>query len=162
MNKQFELIQQFGQLTMWYPSLSTITQESRWYSPIKEGKWCLAEIISHLMRWDEYLITVILPEAVTNGKVEFPDHDQYNAASSAYARSGISPATLLNQAIETRDRLVRKLSEMTEQQFFEPITVNGYTHCPQTQTPHSLGHMTFEFIEHDEHHRKQVDGFLVR
>jgi hypothetical protein len=101
-----------------------------------------------------------LPEVVTNGTAEFPNHDLYNAASSAFARSGMSTATLLGQAIETRERLVRKLSEMTEQQFFQPITVNGFTHCMQTKSNYSLGYLIFEFIEHDGYHRKQIEDFL--
>lgn len=162
MNKQHELIQQLGELTLWYSSLSNITLEVVWHSPIREGKWCLAEIVAHLMRWDEYLITIVLPEAVSNGKVEFPEHDMYNAASSEYARSGMPPAALLKEAIEKRDRLMRKLSEMTEQQIFQPITVNGYTHCVQTKSPYSLGYLILEFIQHDGHHRKQVEEFLFQ
>jgi len=162
MNKQNELIQQFGELTVWYSSLPRITPEATWYSPIKENKWCTAEIIAHLGRWDEYLITNVLPEAEKQGKVEFPNHDEYNAVSSAYALSGIVPADLLNQAIETRGRLAGKLDEMTEQQFFQPITVNGYTHCPYTNSIYSIGYLIVEFIQHDDHHRKQVEEFLIQ
>jgi hypothetical protein len=86
----------------------------------------------------------------------------FNAASAAYARSGISSATLLNQAIETRESLVRKLSEMTEQHFSQPTKVNGYTHCLQTNSPYSLGYLIWEFIQHDRHHCKQVEGFLIQ
>ncbi|MGO4697227.1 DinB family protein [Paenibacillus sp. 2TAB26] len=162
MIKQNELIQQFGSLAPWYSSLSHITPEPAWLNPIKEGKWSAAEIIAHLDRWDQYFITSVLLEAEKNSNVEFPNHDEYNAASSAYALSGILPSEILNQAIETRQKLVQKLTEMTEQQFFHPITVHGNTHCPQTKAPYSIGYLIFDFIQHDEHHRKQVEEFLLQ
>lgn len=156
MLKQVELLEQFDSLAQWYAAMTGA--EQGWHTPIGEGKWCPAEIVAHLMKWDEYLITTVLPVASSiNGQVEFPDHDSYNAVSSAYACSGISAAILLKEARKTRADLVQKLRDLTEQRFFQSITVNGHTHCPQTNTPYSLGYLIWEFIQHDSHHRKQVE-----
>lgn len=157
MYKQTELVAQFDELAQWYAALTG--GEQGWSMPIGEGKWCPAEIVAHLMKWDEYLLPAVLPEALKiNGRVEFPDHDQYNAASSAYARSGRSSAALLEEARHTRSKLVKELRKLTEEQFTKPITVNGLTHCPQTNTPYSLAYLIWEFIQHDGHHRKQIEA----
>ncbi|MBW7475462.1 DinB family protein [Paenibacillus oenotherae] len=160
--KRDELIQQLSELAQWYASLASIGQG--WHRPIKEDKWCAAEIVAHLMKWDEYLLADVLPQvsAASGGSVQFPDHDNYNAASSAYARSGISPSALLQQAGETRGELVRRLGGMTEEQFFRPIAVNGYTNCPRTGSLYSLGYLLWEFISHDGHHREQIETFFAR
>ncbi|CAH1198977.1 hypothetical protein PAECIP111893_01196 [Paenibacillus plantiphilus] len=159
MLKQVELLEQFEELAQWYAALTG--SEQGWRTPIGEGKWCPAEVVAHLVKWDEYLLTTVLPAASsTIGQVEFPDHDTYNAVSLVYARSGISAAELLQEACKTRADLVQELRNLTEEQLFRAIPVNGHTHCPQTNTPYSLGYLIWEFIQHDGHHRKQVEASI--
>lgn len=42
----------------------------------------------------------------------------------------------------------------------KPLTANGVSYCPHTGTPYSLIYIIKEFIEHDNHHKRQIIHFL--
>ncbi|QTH46930.1 hypothetical protein J4772_01225 [Cohnella sp. LGH] len=44
----------------------------------------------------------------------------------------------------------------------EPVTANGVELCPHTGTPYSLLYIIQEFIEHDQHHKVQIDKALLQ
>jgi hypothetical protein len=39
-----------------------------------------------------------------------------------------------------------------------PTTANGVSHCPHTGKPYTLLYIIQEFMEHDEHHKKQINS----
>lgn len=124
------------------------------------GKWTVSEIISHIMNWDDYLLREPL-SSVRNGQgMEFPDFDTYNKLASNYAKSGISKVKLLEEAKAKRELLVKELKLLPDENLKKPLTANGVSHCPHTGTPYSLIYIIKEFIDHDNHHKRQVIHFL--
>lgn len=124
------------------------------------GKWTVSEIISHIMNWDDYLLRETL-SSVRNGQgMEFPDFDTYNKLASNYAKSGISKVKLLEEAKAKRELLVKELKLLPDENLKKPLTANGVSHCPHTGTPYSLIYIIKEFIDHDNHHKRQVIHFL--
>lgn len=138
----------------WTDTLNHL-DDNTWLAPIAEGKATVAEIISHLNNWDDYLIHTIIP-AIKNGEgMVFPDFDLFNQKAYEYARSGISKHCLLEKFKQTRIQLIEIM--LTEPDVAtKHVTANGVDNCPHTGTPYSLLYIIHEFIEHDIHHKNQI------
>ncbi len=59
-----------------------------------------------------------------------------------------------------RELLVKELRLLPAGNLEKPLTANGVSYCPHTGTPYSLIYIIKEFIEHDNHHKKQIIHFL--
>lgn len=112
------------------------------------------------MNWDNYLLTEILPSVQNEKGMEFPEFDTYNKKASSYAKSGVLQLKLLEEAKDTRELLVKELNELPTEKLINPLTANGVTHCPHTETPYSLIYIVKEFTDHDNHHKKQIIQLL--
>ncbi|MBE7098691.1 DinB family protein [Bacillus cereus] len=154
-----KIINDFNEYSIWLNTLKGMKEEL-WVAPIAEGKWTISQIISHIMNWDDYLLYETL-SSVRNGQgMEFPDFDTYNKLASNYAKSGISKVKLLEEAKAKRELLVKELRLLPDENLKTPLTANGVSHCPHTGTPYSLIYIIKEFIDHDNHHKRQVIHFL--
>jgi uncharacterized damage-inducible protein DinB len=154
-----KIINDFNEYSIWLNTLKGMKEEL-WVAPISEGKWTISEIISHIMNWDDYLLCETL-SSVRNGQgMEFPDFDTYNNLASNYAKSGISKVKLLEEAKAKRELLVKELRLLPDENLKTLLTANGVSHCPHTGTPYSLIYIIKEFIDHDNHHKRQVIHFL--
>ncbi|PGA01271.1 DinB family protein [Bacillus wiedmannii] len=154
-----KIIHDFNEYSIWLNTLKGMKEEL-WMNPISEGKWTIGEIVSHIMNWDECLLTKVLPSVREGQGMEFPDFDTYNKLASNYAKSGISKMRLLEEAKAKRELLVKELRLLHDEKLKKPLTANGVSHCPHTGTPYSLIYIIKEFIEHDNHHKIQVSHFL--
>ncbi|WP_186438503.1 DinB family protein [Cohnella terricola] len=127
-----------------------------WNQSYAEGKATIAEIIGHLMNWDHYLISNVV-RAVKAGKgIEFPDFDSHNKLGYEYVKNK-TKNQIVNEFKETRIQLHSLLIENLEI-VNRHTTANGVSNCPNTGTPYSLLYIIQEFIEHDEHHKKQIES----
>lgn len=159
MSEEKNIIDQFSQYSSWLSTLEGINEEL-WSRPIAKGKWSISEIIAHITNWDNHLLSEVIP-AVKNGQgMEFPDFDTYNKEASNYVKSGKSQSELLEEAKRTREQLVRELHALPTETLNKATTSNDVTHCPHTGTPYSLLYIIKEFIDHDNHHKKQILQFL--
>jgi hypothetical protein len=128
-----------------------------WHQPISEGKFSKAAILSHLMYWDYFLIQVAIPDIYRKDEIVFPDHHDKNELASIYAKF-VSKEQLLREFKETREKLILFLKSLPTDILEKEIKVNGITHCPKTNQPYTLEYTLEEFVEHDEHHVKQLLG----
>ncbi|KZE37738.1 hypothetical protein AV656_09395 [Bhargavaea cecembensis] len=153
-----KVIRELGAYSEWLGEISTV-EPSILEERVKEGKWSASEIIAHILKWDEHLTNRVIP-AVLDGKgMEFPQFGPFNDRAAAYART-VSPGALIEEAQDTRNQLISRLLELPEKVLVRPVSSNGETHCPHTGQPYTLIYIIGDFIYHDRHHRKQVDGFL--
>ncbi|MBH5318840.1 DinB family protein [Paenibacillus sp. GSMTC-2017] len=153
------IIDTFRSITTWSNQFNTL-DDTAWFKPIEEGKASTAEIISHLMNWDQYLITYGIPAVQRGEGIVFPDFDPYNAIAYSYAKSGVSKSQLLVEFNATRLELCELLHEMGEETLRKPITANGDELCPHTGTPFSILSIIQDFIHHDTHHKNQIEEVL--
>ncbi len=86
--------------------------------------------------------------------------DTYNKLASNYAKSGISKIKLLEEAQAKRDLLVQELNRLSIGKLKEHLTSNGVSYCPHTGMPYSLIYIIKEFVDHDNHHKRQIINFL--
>ncbi len=152
-------ISDFRGYTSWLKTLKDI-EEKVWTAPISEGKWSISEIIAHIMNWDHYLLTEILPAVKKGEGMNFPEFDSFNKTASEYARSSVSQINLIEEAINMRESLVSEILKMSNEKINKPLPCNGLSHCPHTGEPYSLNYLIKEFIEHDTHHKQQIIKFL--
>lgn len=157
--KENNIIHGFQQYSSWVSTLNEI-DGNLWTTSIAEGKWAIREIIVHITKWDEHIISQVLPSVRNDGGMIFPEFDSFNKAATEYAKSGISQLQLLEEASETRERLVKELHEMPIEKLTKSLTANGASHCPHTGTPYSLIYIVKEFSDHDHHHKRQIEQFL--
>ncbi|MNW43994.1 hypothetical protein D3C74_212080 [compost metagenome] len=134
--------------------------DSSWNSALSEGKATIAEIIGHLLYWDLNLITSAIPAVENNEGIVFPEFDSFNKSAYEYARS-VTKDRLLDEFTNTRNDLSQLLLNSLEI-IDKPTTTNGVSHCPYTGTPYSLIYIIQEFIDHDAHHKAQMDSIQSR
>ncbi|MBE7123861.1 DinB family protein [Bacillus cereus] len=154
-----KIINDFKDYAIWITTLKEMKEEW-WTVPISEGKWTVGEIVSHIMNWDDYLLRETLSSVRDGQGMEFPDFDTYNKLASTYAKSGISKIKLIEEAQAKRELLVKELSLLSTGKLKKHVTANGVLYCPHTGMPYSLIYIISEFVDHDNHHKRQIINFL--
>lgn len=154
------ILENFRTIIPWINRLVEL-DDPTWFKPIAEGKASIAEIISHLKNWDRYLITNAIPSAQRGDGIVFPDFDPFNSVAYEYAKSGISKNQMLDEFCAIRMELYNLLLEIGEDTLRKHATANGVELCPHTGTPYSVLYIIQEFIEHDNHHKNQIDNVLM-
>lgn len=141
---------ELNQLIPFLTSLEAVN-ETIFFSPICEGKWSTAAIISHFMYWDRYILEERL-EGMVNGEIlpkSKVNVEDMNRLAKGYAHSGISKVQLIQEVCETRQRLLDSLADRDLEGIFHigsnEMTVDKYFRG---------------MVEHDIYHIKQIKGFL--
>lgn len=145
MNRNNDILS-FKEFNSWVVTLNKL-EPDYWTKPISHGKWSISEIISHIMNWDNHIISQILPSVRQGKEIRFPNIDSYNQKASDYAKSGISQSALIEEVIRTREYLVTQLLEMPEDLY-------------NAELNYSLAFLIVEFVEHDNEHKAQINQFI--
>lgn len=136
------LLKHNRQMRLWVHSLHELSEE-KWRQPIGENKWTVAEIISHLSAWDEYIIEHRI--AIQNEDFPIsPDVEMFNASAAEYARNH-SKESILNEFAKNRQKLIECIENLDERKLTTPFYRNL-----------SIFQYLGGFIEHDLHHQKQI------
>jgi uncharacterized damage-inducible protein DinB len=139
----------FKEFNSWVVTLNKLDADL-WTKPIAEGKWSISEIVSHIMNWDNHIISQILPSVRQGKEISFPPIDTYNQKASDYAKSGITQTDLIEEVIRTREHLVTQLMEMPDDLYNSEV--NNY----------SLAFLIKEFVKHDNEHKAQINQFISK
>ncbi|MBM7542075.1 DinB family protein [Amphibacillus cookii] len=158
-----DLIDAFEQTEDWFESLKKHNDEC-FFQPIEKGKWTVADIITHIRFWDQYMLDVTIPQMTEGADVRTEeDFQKINDQAIAYVQhSNKTSEQLIDEAITMRQKLVDHLRQKTEQDFFTHFTLNGEAIDQFTGYPHSLYNYTAGFLWHDHHHKDQVDDFYSK
>ncbi|WP_044641770.1 DinB family protein [Risungbinella massiliensis] len=159
MKNKATIIMEFEQFLFWIQQFK-LDDHQTFLEPISEGKWSIAEILSHLMFWDRYFLQEILPHIRPGADIEFIPFQQLNNKSSIYALSGISMNELVEEVIHYRTKLVEKLREQTEEQFHIPFKLNGEEIDSYSGSRYTLCNYIQDSVHHDHHHQRQIAEFL--
>ncbi|ETI68257.1 DinB family protein [Neobacillus vireti] len=124
-----------------------------WFLPFREGSWGIADVISHFIAWDQFMIDNRISYLLKNEP--FPqmaiDVEEINRSASRYARSGITKGQLIDEFITKRKQLLSLLSELDAERFARPL--------PGRENI-ILGNYFVGMIEHDEKHMVQIESFI--
>lgn len=152
MNRE-QWIQHSVDYRFWLEKLKQMEDE-RFFTPIKEGKWSIAAIISHLEAWDLFTLNERLPFMKEGAKLErFPDFQSFNRKAEEKAHNGQSKEQIINGAIQARTNLTELIRGLNDEEFHSSFTIGNHKLTIQE-------YLT-DFTEHDDHHRNQIDHLNV-
>ncbi|WP_243522460.1 DinB family protein [Bacillus pseudomycoides] len=140
-------------LIEWCEGLKPVSDEI-WFQSFRKGSWGIADVISHFITWDEFLIRHRVPyfihvESLPNVS---KDVEEMNRSAIQYARSGISKEELIDQFIFTRKRLVNYIKRIPDQNF------NTYYQFGKESM--KLNEYFLILVQHDLKHKEEILYFL--
>ncbi|WP_347552089.1 DinB family protein [Pseudalkalibacillus hwajinpoensis] len=138
----------------WLQKTATEMSDELFFTPIKNGKWSPAEIISHIKAWDDFLLEERIPYIKNEASLSEIDVkvEQVNSQAAEHAMSGISKEELIEEGVYGRERVVARLKQFEPTQWEETFYITKYPLC---LTSYMKG-----LIEHDEHHKLQIEVFM--
>ena len=83
----------------------------QWYMPIEPEKWSVAEVIGHLLSWDDFVLNHQIPFLFTGGHLpKGSDVAHLNTMAAEKSREQAMEETL-NDFISTRSRLLQPIQQ---------------------------------------------------
>ncbi|UOQ43683.1 DinB family protein [Halobacillus salinarum] len=147
LNKKEQLLKHFKGSIDWVQALSSIAEEN-WRLPIEPGKWSVAEVISHLVAWDKFVLNQRIPYLFTHQEMPAaPDVEVVNEEAAIQARAEEKEDTI-ERFCEERRHFVQVLHHFEESDFEKEILIRSK---PMTLYDYLLG-----LAEHDNHHFTQI------
>ncbi|PES70020.1 hypothetical protein CN327_19505 [Bacillus cereus] len=140
-------------LIEWCQTLKSVTNDV-WFEPFRKGSWGIADVISHLIVWDEFLMKFRIPYFISGQSVlNVPTGvEEMNEGAIKYARSGISKEELLDQFSFTRKQLVDQINQISSRNFKDDY---------QFGTKRvRLDNYFSSLIQHDLKHKEEIIQFI--
>lgn len=146
MEKQ-NILSHYEQSILWVKELEQLSEE-QWRTPIKEGKWSIAEVIGHLIPWDEFIINDRMPYFFKDIDLpKGPDAQVLNNQAAAESRTRKKEETIERFAA-TRQTLLSALQEIDDKFWSKELNIGKSTL--------SLAAYFQGMVEHDNHHFEQI------
>lgn len=152
--KKENILEEKLNLIEWCQTLKGLSDDM-WLRSFKEGSWGIADVISHFIVWDTFLINHRIPYFISEQSVpNVPiDVEEMNKGAIKYARSGISKEEILDQFSVTRKKLIDQI---------ERIPVDNFYNDFQISTKKvRLNHYFSSLIQHDLKHKEEIKQFLI-
>lgn len=149
MDNSNKVLNQFSAFLPWAESLR-VSADGLWLKPIAAGKWCLREILAHMMYWDKNSLELMVPNMSEGAVLFFVDIERHNQEAALFAQSYESLDTLLDDLLKTRRQLLQLLEERYDEGTRFKIDNHNYTYKKFVNI----------FIHHDQHHKRQIEAFL--
>ncbi|UOR13351.1 DinB family protein [Halobacillus amylolyticus] len=150
-SKKQQVIGHFEDSIDWVQSLSQLPEES-WRLPIEQGKWSVAEVVRHLVLWDEFIINKRLPYLFTSQDMPVPpDVEVMNEKAAIQARNDSKEETV-DLFEQTRRELVNRLNDIEDIRYEEAISLQS--------SKVSLYEYLEGIMQHDVHHFEQIKQVL--
>ncbi|MGH0562885.1 DinB family protein [Bacillus cereus] len=153
--KKENILEEKLNLIEWCQTLKGLSDDM-WLRSFKEGSWGIADVISHFIVWDTFLINHRIPYFISEQSVpNVPiDVEEMNKGAIKYARSGISKEEILDQFSVTRKKLIDQI---------ERIPVDNFYNDFQISTKKvRLNHYFSSLIQHDLKHKEEIMQFLIK
>ncbi|MEF7565510.1 DinB family protein [Bacillus infantis] len=143
-----DIIEEKSSFINWVNSLAQMDEEL-WFLPFREGSWGTADVVSHFITWDRFVISrrmsaLLSKEEIPSEKI---DVDAMNMEAGQYARSGISKKMLISEFAEARKELLLLLEKLEPERFQELYPGRDMT----------IGQYFAGLIEHDHKHKKEIE-----
>ncbi|MGG2933689.1 DinB family protein [Bacillus pacificus] len=152
--KKENILEEKLNLIEWCQTLKGLSDDM-WLRSFKNGSWGIADVISHFIIWDDFVIKYRIPYFLSAKSIDYipTDVEEMNKSAIIYARSGISREELINQFSYTRKQLVDEI---------ERIPVYNFNDEFQIGTKKvRLNHYFSSLIQHDLKHKEEINQFLI-
>ncbi|EZH66656.1 hypothetical protein DH09_12120 [Bacillaceae bacterium JMAK1] len=132
-------------------SLHAVSEDT-WRMELGAGQWSVAEVIGHLIPWDEFVLQKRIPYLFTNEQLpKGPEATTLNNASAFKSRNEEKSATI-RQFVSVRSNLLNAIHEISNSRWKEELLIG--------QTRLQLYDYFNGLAEHDLHHFAQVKRVL--
>ncbi|MFJ7737700.1 DinB family protein [Lysinibacillus sp. NPDC097287] len=126
--------------------------EEQWRSPIDKGQWSIAEVIGHLIPWDEFVLRQRIPYLFKETQLpKGPDTEQINNQASVDSKRRTKEETI-EVFIEGRKNLINAIDNLEEDLWTQDFIIG--------EVELTLFSYFFSIAEHDEHHFGQIQRVL--
>ncbi|HFK1546457.1 DinB family protein [Bacillus albus] len=152
--KKENILEEKLNIIEWCQTLKEV-HDDIWFQSFKNGSWGIADVISHFIIWDDFVIKYRIPYFLSAKSIPYipTDVEEMNKSAIIYARSGISREELINQFSYTRKQLVDEI---------ERIPVYNFNDDFQIGTKKvRLNHYFSSLIQHDLKHKEEIIRFLI-
>lgn len=152
--KKEKILEEKLSLIEWCQTLKEICDDI-WLQPIRKGSWGIADVISHFIVWDEFLMKYRIPYFLSAQSVlnVSTDVEEMNKKAIIYARSGISKEELIDQFSFTREKLVDQIERIPAHTFNKEYKFG-------TKNVR-LNNYFSSLIQHDLKHKEEIMQFLI-
>ncbi|AOY16232.1 hypothetical protein BGI23_13715 [Bacillus sp. ABP14] len=152
--KKENILEEKLNIIEWCQTLKGLSDDM-WLRSFKNGSWGIADVISHFIVWDTFLIKHRIPYFISGQSVpNVPiDVEEMNKGAIKYARSGILREELINQFSYTRKQLVDEIERIPTDNFYNDFQI-GIKKV-------RLNHYFSSLIHHDLKHKEEIIQFLI-
>jgi hypothetical protein len=128
--------------------------ETVWRGPIAEGKWCMQEIISHMMLWDKLFLEEAIQKIANHEPLTYKNRSfaSFNASARVFGMTQ-TKAEVIEQAIAYRSKLIACLEQIPEADYDKAFTDGE-------DKPFQIAEYIEDFVGHDRHHASQIHQYL--
>ncbi|HGE5782932.1 MULTISPECIES: DinB family protein [Bacillus] len=149
--KKKKIINHYEQSIDWVRSLRHLSEE-KWRTQIDKDKWTIAEVIGHLIPWDEFVLNQRIPYLFQGTQLpKSPNVNLVNHQASIDSKSR-TKEELINQFIMVRKKLIYTINDLTDELWTQNLILG--------KNKVSLYSYFLGLIEHDLHHYRQIQKFL--
>jgi len=146
------IILHYDKSIKWVADLKKLSEEL-WRRPIEENKWSSAEIIGHLIPWDEFVLTSRLPYFFQEGSLpKGPEVQQINNEAANESRNKTKEETI-EKFIVVRRELINTLNNIEDEKWQQTFYIGN--------TELTLYRYFSNMVEHDEHHFEQIKNAVL-
>ncbi|MEN2767458.1 DinB family protein [Ornithinibacillus xuwenensis] len=141
------ILEHYQKSIEWVNNLSNLS-EKQWRMPIATNKWTVAEVIGHLIPWDEFILMNRIPyffEATNLPKS--PEVEAINQKASVDSKEREKEETI-TIFTHFRREIISALEKFEDAKWTKEIVMN--------QSTFSLYHYFSGLVEHDIHHFQQI------
>ncbi|TCW57936.1 DinB family protein [Bacillus thuringiensis] len=152
--KKENILEEKLNIIEWCQTLEEVPDDI-WFQSFKNGSWGIADVISHFIIWDDFVMKYRIPYFLSAQPVpHFPtDVEEMNKGATIYARSGISREELINQFSYTRKQLVDEIERIPAYNFHNDFQIGT--------KKVRLNHYFSSLIQHDLKHKEEIIQFLI-
>ena len=147
-----QMKQHYRDFDKWTDTLRGLS-DGQWHTQVGEGKWSVAAVVAHLLFWDKYSLEERFP-FFKEGAVlpSYPDFQGVNDTALEHAEKIATKEEILGDLYETRKGYHKLLDELNSDKLAVSFQIGEHTLTVEDYL--------VDFIQHDQHHQKQVDHTL--
>lgn len=138
-----QILAQYEKSMTWVESLADVTEE-QWRTPIEVGKWSVAEVIGHLIPWDEFVVSKRIPLLFTEDSLPKAPNVQEMNANAANSSRLQSKEETIGKFLNGRHQLIDALHHLTDEQWQHSFHIG--------ESELTLYRYFSGLVEHDWHH----------
>lgn len=138
----------------WIPFAESLKalDASLWKAPLGEGRWTIHDVVSHILRWDEYFLEEALLPVVKGVPLTLKhlDFDTFNQEAMEWGAS-YGQEELLNMAVQARLQVLKALQRIPEEHYAREYAAEDQVFIVKNYIE--------DFIWHDQHHIQEIVNF---